>query len=264
VLPYFPLHGNRAEWSNCSGLQSVEFVGRPVVQTLGHDRLFHMQSPLEKRLDDHAPRTAALDNVQPICPSFSSSRHLLSQPENHEGEIVQTSAVAAGERTVIDWTPIELAVTGGLSFSEAAERFGVKEDSIRKRAGRHRWILPKALSRIVRNKLEKAVEKVADDWIAAGESHRKVAFDLAHESLKKMKPHAPKNFREADAADRIARRAAGLDNSDMTQHTTLIRINESVEEFDSVYEVSQAHGVEPDHLGFAVNGESEIVEARND
>jgi hypothetical protein len=144
------------------------------------------------------------------------------------------------DRAAIDWTPIELAVTGGLSFSEAAESFGVKEDSIRKRAKRHRWILPKALSQIVRNKLEKAVEKVADDWIAAGESHRKVAFDLAHESLKKMKPRAPKTFREADAADRMARRAAGLDNSEIMQQTTLIRINESIEDFDSVREVVEA------------------------
>jgi hypothetical protein len=90
-----------------------------------------------------------------------------------------------------------------------------------------------------------------------------VAFDLAHESLKKMKPHAPKNFREADAADRMARRASGLDNSEMAQHMTLIRINESVEEFESVHEAAQTYNVEPE-LGLAVNCQSKIVEARPD
>ena len=192
---------------------------------------------MEKRLEDDASDSATLGNVQPICPASPRSQPLLSQSANHQGEIVQASVVEPGDRAAIDWTPIELAVTGGLSFSDAAERFGVKQDSIRKRAKRHNWILPKGLSKIVHNKLEKAVEKVADDWLAKAETHRKDAFELAHESLKKMKPRAPKNFREADICDKIARRNAGLDDVDSAKQVTLIHINEAIDAYDQPIEL---------------------------
>lgn len=50
-------------------------------------------------------------------------------------------------------------------------------------------------------------------------------------SLKRMKPRAPKNFREAEVCDKIARRSAGLDKVDVVQQT-LIQLNERIEGFD--------------------------------
>lgn len=54
----------------------------------------------------------------------------------------------------------------------------------------------------------------------------RVAFKLAHESLKRMKPRAPKNFREAEVCDKIARRSAGLDSEEGPRQQLLININE--------------------------------------
>ena len=74
---------------------------------------------------------------------------------------------------------------------------------------------------------ENAIAKKADEWLEKGENHRKVAFNLAHDSLKLMKAKAPSNFREAELADKIARRAAGLDTQDVVSQT-LININEAM------------------------------------
>lgn len=115
---------------------------------------------------------------------------------------------------------------------QIAERFGVKEPTVRKRIEREQLILvSKLIPQMQRQVAQKAAEKAVDKWMERGEKHRDVAFELAHESLKKMKPVAPKNFREAEAADKIARRAAGLDVTDTVQQT-LININEAMEAAD--------------------------------
>lgn len=46
-----------------------------------------------------------------------------------------------------------------------------------------------------------------------------------------MKPRAPKNFREAEVCDKIARSSAGFDKVDVVQQT-LIQLNEQIEGFD--------------------------------
>jgi hypothetical protein len=60
----------------------------------------------------------------------------------------------------------------------------------------------------------------------------------------KIKP--PATWREAEVADKMARRAAGLDNSENVQQALLINLNESVDvwnqpiEADSVCEIEAA------------------------
>ena len=46
-----------------------------------------------------------------------------------------------------------------------------------------------------------------------------------------MKPRAPKNLREAEVCDKIARRSAGLDKVAVVQQT-LIQLNGRIEGFD--------------------------------
>lgn len=133
----------------------------------------------------------------------------------------------------IPWVAIQDAATAEcLNIQELAARFNVNEGTIRKRVNRGRLTLvARMIGAIQKRAAEKAAENVlakkADEWLEKGENHRKVAFDLAHDSLKLMRPKAPRNFREAELADKIARRAAGLDTQDVVSQT-LININESM------------------------------------
>lgn len=124
-----------------------------------------------------------------------------------------------------DWLAIEQAVSAGLGFPEAEIKFGVKADTIRRRSARYKWVMPKHVAAVIRAKNEIAVQKAAENWLEKGEQHRTDAFKIASESVKKFKPKAPKNFRELEAADKIARRAAGLDTGEVHVQT-LINLNE--------------------------------------
>jgi hypothetical protein len=137
----------------------------------------------------------------------------------------------------IPWALIQdTATKEALDVHEISERFGVKVPTIRQQIQRGKLVLvSKAITalqrRVTEKAIEKAVSKKADEWLERGERHRKVAFDLAHDSLKLMRPKAPRNFREAESADKIARRAAGLDTADTVQQT-LININEAMSSED--------------------------------
>lgn len=129
------------------------------------------------------------------------------------------------------WAQIEADCTNPndpMSFTDAEKKYGVSCKTISKRANRKHWALPRIIAKAVEKKIENGLEKVASKWKDKGERHREVVFDLAHESLKKMKAKAPKNFREAEAADKMARRAAGLEVSEISQQT-LIQINDAID-----------------------------------
>src|SRR4051812_36689259 len=110
---------------------------------------------------------------------------------------------------VVPWGLIEKFMIVGGSFMAAAKEFGVKEDTIRKRARRYKWPIPAVIEKrrltptvsqgtSVEARMNEAIAQVgAESWEQKGEKHRKAVFDLAHNSIKKMKPRAPKNFREA-------------------------------------------------------------------
>lgn len=140
----------------------------------------------------------------------------------------------------VPWDLIEKFCIAGGSYADAAAEFNVKVDTIRKRSARYSWPVPKAIAQAAmslparQKKVNEAIiQQKAKSWDEKGEEHRRVAFDKAHAALAKMKPTPPKNWREAEAADKIARRAAGLDTAD-TVNQTLIQLNEAVNEHDVV------------------------------
>ncbi len=112
---------------------------------------------------------------------------------------------------------------------DAAREFGVPEEAIKKRAQRQSWPTAGA----IRAKAEKIMEerrlsvkspvvprvditeKIADSWLEKAERHRGLAFDIAHKALKGAKEAgmipAPRGWGDIDTADKMARRAAGLD-----------------------------------------------------
>jgi hypothetical protein len=135
-------------------------------------------------------------------------------------------------RDAIPWDIIERTCIAGMTFMDAAREFGVKEDTIRKRARRYNWPVSKAIGKAVQKAVQNAevVDRTAQDWLAKGEAHRRVVFDKASGAIGQAKMHPPKSWKEFDLADRSARRAAGLENAEVVQQT-LIHIND--EDFDS-------------------------------
>ena len=134
----------------------------------------------------------------------------------------------------IPWDVIERACIAGMTFMDAAKGFGVKEDTVRKRARRYRWPVPRAIGKAVQKAVqnEQVAELTARDWLAKGAVHRAIVFDKAHAAIAKANMSPPKSWREFDLADRAARRAAGLDNEEGAQQTLLIQINERIEGVD--------------------------------
>ena len=128
-----------------------------------------------------------------------------------------------GKPLPIDWQPIRIAVmTGGLSYRDAAEKFGVKENTVAQRAKREGW----KVTDLERAEVERAKAlsgAVRESWADRGEAHRRTMFDLASGAISKATVQAPKNWRDLETADKIARRAAGLEDAD-AQGRTIVNL----------------------------------------
>jgi hypothetical protein len=152
-------------------------------------------------------------------------------PENQSKVGQPTTSVKNADGEMVPWDLVRDAcnVPSGrksdptfLTVGEASKKFKIKMATISARAKREGWRM------MLRHEKNKLVAKAEKDWAKLGDTHREHAFKIGHESLKRFKPRAPKNFRELDIADRIARRAAGLENDSVVQQT-LVHINEAVE-----------------------------------
>ena len=129
------------------------------------------------------------------------------------------------------WKTVEAAMCiGGLGYSEAGRKFGIEPHAIMMKAKRHGWAVPSKIAKRVealqksvteravcegnRARNDQAVEIIAQNWAERGEQHRLLAFQLAHNSLKTAaKRGLPiEDWRDADLADKTARRNAGLDS----------------------------------------------------
>jgi len=149
-----------------------------------------------------------------------------------ENDTMQPCNIGTCSKVPIQWEIIERTCIAGMTFMDAAREFGVKEDTIRKRARRYNWPVSKAIGKAVQKAVQNAevVDRTAQDWLAKGEAHRAVVFDKASGAIKKAKMRPLESWKEFDLADRAARRAAGLENAEVVQQT-LIHIND--EGFDS-------------------------------
>ena len=61
---------------------------------------------------------------------------------------------------------------------------------------------------------------MAETWIQKGETHRALAFRIAHKAMKraeKLGVPLPFDWQDLERADKIARRAARMDSEDQTK-----------------------------------------------
>jgi hypothetical protein len=131
------------------------------------------------------------------------------------------------------WKAVEAAVCiGGLGYTETGRKFDISPHAIIMKAKRHGWAVPSKIAERTkalqarykecasdRNSNEEVIRTVAESWAEKGEQHRSLAFQLANDSLKAAaKEGLPiESWRDADLADKTARRNAGLDNEERSQ-----------------------------------------------
>ena len=183
--------------------------------------------------------------------------HKNGMPENQSKPGLPTTAIKNKDGEWIAWDVIQDACdvpagrrqdTSFLTAAEACRKFQVPVETILAKAKRSKWRL---LTHQEKQKMLKDQEK---DWGKRGDTHREHAFKIAHSSLKKFRPRKPKDFKELEIADRIARRAAGLENDSITQQT-LVHINEAVEGH-AENQVIEAYEVRPELPPHVEEGES--------
>lgn len=110
----------------------------------------------------------------------------------------------------------------GHTFNETAEKFNVPPATIRQMASRNGWTLAEVADE-QKTIAARVAQLVTETWAEKAEAHRRAMFKLASEALSKATPQAPKNWRDIETADKIARRAAGLD--DDGGQKTLVQLN---------------------------------------
>jgi hypothetical protein len=153
------------------------------------------------------------------------------------------------------WVAIEKACCCGLGYSECARKFGVSVFAIMQRSKRNNWPVGSRIQRRVealkearyksrerykpyeqqRNSNAQVTEAIAESWAERGEQHRALTFNLAHSELKAAsKRGLPiEDWSAAEKADRMARRAAGLDSEESTRISIGMEIiNQRLETID--------------------------------
>lgn len=131
------------------------------------------------------------------------------------------------------WDTIRDGYIAGLSSKDLSDMFGPTAEAIRKRADRYKWPSPKRIHEL-RKKfgiVDKKTTEAHSEELAQAMSelsadralrHRALVAKMAHQKLREASIAAPKNWKDAEIADKMARRALGLEDGPTQQ--TLINL----------------------------------------
>ena len=128
------------------------------------------------------------------------------------------------------WREIRDAYVAGVDVSMISSRTRVPEHWINARANREEWLSPARREEIVMqygmHRPEQLAQIKRDLSLAAAAvtaekalEHRALVANMAHNKLREAEADlpAPRNWKEADIADRMARRAYGLEDGPSVQ-----------------------------------------------
>jgi hypothetical protein len=111
----------------------------------------------------------------------------------------------------------------GNSFKDASAKFKVPYSTVRKMASRKGWT-KKAVEESQRTIIERVSQIAAETWAEKAEAHRRKMYALASDALAQAKLPPPKNWRDVETADKIARRAAGLEDGEQGRQLVQIAL----------------------------------------
>jgi transposase len=120
------------------------------------------------------------------------------------------------------WLAIKTCYLAGMSTNDIAAKFEINRNTISIKAWKMGWNKLRRLPDSVPT--DKAlVEKVADmletDWKTKGSAHRRLVFEKANSALREANLPAPRTWKDAQIADSMARKAAGLEDAENTKST---------------------------------------------
>jgi transposase len=124
------------------------------------------------------------------------------------------------------WLAVKTCYLSGMSTKDIAERFEINMDTVVTRVCKAGWnklrVLPESVP-VERSMVEKVAEILEDDWKSKGSAHRRMMFSKANTALREANLPAPRTWKDAQIADQIARKAAGLDE-DENKMTAVVNI----------------------------------------
>lgn len=133
------------------------------------------------------------------------------------------------------WAAIKQGCLAGLPLEELSTKYAVNFDTIRVRAERLGWLVPRKLGQEVARQLENAPSSTISekkpsaparrrDWVEAASEYRNMIMDKLEVAVQGMNLESPKTWRDAEIADRMARKAVGLESGETTVVQTIIPI----------------------------------------
>lgn len=124
------------------------------------------------------------------------------------------------------------------TYTEAAKHFGIKPDSIKARSMREEWPLPIKVLRKAQEIVAQqskpgavtgatAIAEQAQNWVEKGEISRALAYRIAIKGLQKAesKELPVDSWQDVERIDKMARRAAGLEDGDASKVQVGVQVN---------------------------------------
>lgn len=133
------------------------------------------------------------------------------------------------------WAAIEEGCRDGLTLKALSEKYGVLERTILTVATRNGWLRPRKQVKTALNQASEELKTTCQekniavpprevDWADEAKSYRKMIFDKTKGALEIATLEPPKTWRDAEIADRMARKAVGLESGETTVVQTIIPI----------------------------------------
>lgn len=134
------------------------------------------------------------------------------------------------------WDAVKVSYLAGLTPKQIAQQYGLCEQTVSTKVCKAGWnkIIKDSIKTVVpeENILAKTAEILEMDWKTKGAGHRAHVFKMAHEALKRSQLPTPRSWKDAQIADNMARKAAGLDEE--RGNTAVVNIGFLQQTADSV------------------------------
>lgn len=137
----------------------------------------------------------------------------------------------------IPWDIIRVEFSHGASLSQLSEKYGVAFGTLSARSSRENWMATRPQSHIqkaqsVQRALSEAAKSHGQSLAERGQAYAERMFKKVSALAEAANLPAPKNFKDLEIADKIARRAAGLEHAEV-QVNTVIGVSATMDSLDS-------------------------------
>ena len=126
----------------------------------------------------------------------------------------------------VDWTAIKLEFSQGTTLEQLSERYGVKMGSLCARSAREKWATyrPETHARVLHQALQETARVQGETLAQRGQAYAERMFSKVSKLAEEANLAPPKNYKDLEIADKVARRAAGLENIE-SQVNTVVGVN---------------------------------------